>query len=118
MPDDLRLLVDRDYPTWKLAPSAAQIGDWFSESRFTDTPNFATADFNNDGRPDHALLVIHEGKQVAVAFVSKAQTWERHVLAIDSADPFTFLLVNRRGSRDYLQAYDEAERNISQQFQG
>ncbi|MDX2151560.1 MAG: hypothetical protein SFV54_12555 [Bryobacteraceae bacterium] len=90
--------LDARYPGWKLAPVAPQIAAWFKEYGLGWEPNLVRADFDRDGREDFALQIVAGGRQRVIAVMADGTL---HELAADPADSFTFLMLHRRGEKDF-----------------
>jgi len=104
LPAAVRAMLDRDYPGWRPAGIAPQIAEWFRERGFRHEPDRIAADFDADGAEDFAVSVRFSGlveRQVVLAFLSRGDRFERHVLADDPPDPFIFLLLFARGTPDF-----------------
>lgn len=101
LPPDARRAVDNRCHGWRPAPVAPQIEEWFRQDQRSLHPNRIEGDFNADGRRDFALEVICEGRQRVFALISRAEGFEVHALADDPADPFTFLVLYRKGEKDF-----------------
>ena len=101
LPPAARSTLDRECPGWRLAPIAVQVREWFAEQRFGHEPNLANFDFDQDGRPDWALEILVAGRQRTVILLARESGYDFQLLADDSPDPFTYLLVNRRGDREF-----------------
>jgi len=101
LPPPARDVLDREVPGWKLAPIAPQVRDWFAQQHFGHEPDLAHFDFDLDGVRDWALEIIVSGRQLAVMLLARGSGFEFRLLASDSPDPFTYLLVNRRGDREF-----------------
>jgi hypothetical protein len=102
LPPPVMAQLDARYPGWKLAPIAPQIEEWFAEARFSYRPNLVGADFDGDGKRDYVVeLVSNAGQLVVVGFMAKGDKFEMQELAKDAPDPFTYLLVYEKGSKDF-----------------
>jgi hypothetical protein len=101
LPVAARELLDREYPGWRLAPVAVQVRDWFEQQRFSYAPNLARGDFDNDGKPDWALEIVAGGVQHTLVLLNRGEGFAGNLLASDGPDPFTYLIVNRRGDREF-----------------
>ena len=101
LPAPIQSLLSHDYPGWRLAPSAPQIVDWMRGKNFGQQPNLASADFDRDGNTDYAAEIIHSGRQIAVVFLARGTSFDKFELTRDVPDPYTYILVNRRGSREF-----------------
>jgi hypothetical protein len=101
VPVTVKRQLDRWYPGWKRAAVAPQVRAWFSDYRLTFQPDHITADFDGDGRADHAVRIEHNGEVVTLAMLDRGGTFERHVLSTDPPDPFTYLLLYRKGEKDF-----------------
>jgi hypothetical protein len=51
--------------------------------------------------PDWALEIAASGRQRTVMLLARPSGYKFRLLADDPADPFTYLLVNRRGDREF-----------------
>lgn len=101
LPPRARSLLDRKYAEWRMAPSAPQIESWFEQYMPAFRPNLVFGDFNRDGRTDYAVQVISGGKQHVVAFVASTTGYSMMPLSADDPDPFTFLVIYKRGEKDF-----------------
>jgi len=104
LPATIHSMLDRDYPGWRPAGVAPQIAAWFRERGFRHEPDRIAADFDADGAEDFAVSVLvpdPAARQVVLAFLSRGDRFERHVLADDPPDPFVFLLLFARGTPDF-----------------
>ncbi len=72
-----------------------------SEQRFGFEPNLAHFDFDQDGIPDWAIEILAAGRQRTVILLARGKGYEFRLLADDPPDPFAYLLVNRRGDREF-----------------
>ncbi len=100
VPPPARALLDRQHPAWRLAPAAPQITSWFREYGFAFHPSLVRGDFDADGNSDYAVQILEGGKQVVVALMKRGGAFEEHVLARDAANPFRYLLLFEKGSKD------------------
>jgi hypothetical protein len=106
LPAPVRAALNQGCPGWRLAPVAPQIEDWFRGYRLPYRPNLATGDFNDDGRPDLAVQILCslDGKprQLVFGLVARSDSgYQMFPLANDTPDPFTFLIVYKKGEKDF-----------------
>lgn len=101
LPAPVRALLDRDYPGWRPAPVAVQVRDWFEQQHFGYAPNRVREDLDNDGKPDWALEILSGGLQLTVVLLARGDGFDSILLSSDPPDPFTYLMVNRRGDREF-----------------
>lgn len=101
VPPAVQSAIQAKYPGWVSAPVAPQISDWFREGHFQHEPNAIKADLDHDGADDYAVLLRQGEHQVLVVLLARGNRWETRELSIDQADPFTYLLLNEKGSRDF-----------------
>src|SRR4051812_15426328 len=102
LPSEIRSYFDKKHPGWALARVAPQIDAWFKEYKFPYAPNLLVGDFDGDGKRDYAVRVQSGGKDVTVAFVDRGTgKFDAFPLSTDEADPFTFLLLYEKGSKDF-----------------
>jgi hypothetical protein len=101
LPAPARMLLDRRYPDWRLAPVAAQVRDWFEQQHFGYAPNLVREDLDNDGKPDWALEILSGGLQHTVVLLARSGGFDSILVSSDPPDPFTYLIVNRRGDREF-----------------
>ena len=101
LPAEARNALNRDYPNWRLAPSAPQVSEWMHQQQFGQEPSLAAADLDSDGKLDYAVQIVAAGRQIAIVLLARGATYEKHILTTDSPDPYVYLLVNRRGSREF-----------------
>jgi hypothetical protein len=87
------------HPGWQLAPAAPQIVAWFREYGFGHTPNLVAADFDGDGATDYAVHLVARGR--AILYVFRAAAAGGQKLAEHAPDPFTFLVLYRKGEKDF-----------------
>jgi len=101
LPPAARSVLDREYPGWAPAPIAAQVREWFGQQRFGHEPNLAHFDFDHDGTPDWALEILAGNREQTVVLLARGSSYDLQLLADDPPDPFTYLLVNRSGDREF-----------------
>lgn len=106
LPQVVRGALSQGCPGWRLAPVARQIDDWFRGYRIPYRPNIATGDFNDDGRPDMAIQILcsldGRERQLVFGLVARAGGgYDMFPLANDPPDPFTFLIVYKKGEKDF-----------------
>ncbi len=101
LPPRARALLDQKYQGWRMAYSAPQIESWFQQYMPAFHPNLVFGDFNKDGKTDYAAQVLAGGRQHVVAFVASGTGYSMMPLAEDPADPFTFLVIYKRGEKDF-----------------
>ena len=102
LPVVVRAELDSAYPGWRQAGAAAQIREWFAQSMFGHQPDLITADFDSDGATDYALRILSPaGRHITLAFLDRRGRFARHLLAEDPADPFVYLLLFRKGTKDF-----------------
>ncbi|MFN0168617.1 MAG: hypothetical protein ACKV22_19505 [Bryobacteraceae bacterium] len=105
IPTNVRAHLDQACPRWQLSGVAPQIDAWFRQDRWPQRPNLVQADFDNDGRPDLAVEVIcrrpRGPRQETFAFLNRPEGHEAFPLATSDTDPFTFLVVFRKGEKDF-----------------
>jgi hypothetical protein len=116
-PADITAALDARYPGWQPAPIAIQIQQWFREYGFRYEPNSIRTDLDGDGAEDYALLVTKGGRELLIAAMARKGKWEIIELANDNPDPFTYLLLNEKGSRDFdfrtLKHYRHARNSVA-----
>ncbi len=105
LPANVRARLDKSCPQWRLSEIAPQIDSWFRQDRWPQKPNLVHADFDNDGRPDFAVEVICRGqrgpRQETYAFLGRSSGEAAFPLASSDPDPFTFLVLFRKGEKDF-----------------
>jgi hypothetical protein len=104
LPEAARQVLDKQYPGWRLAEVAPQIEEWFRGYKFHYRPNLLAADFDGDGREDYAveIRIPSDAKnQFVLALMRRGAGYEHYLLSKDVADPFVFLLLYEKGSKDF-----------------
>ena len=64
-------------------------------------PDRIAADFDSDGAVDYAVRIAAAGQVVTLALLARGGKFESHVLSTDAPDPFTYLLLYRKGEKDF-----------------
>jgi hypothetical protein len=93
--------LDKRFPGWSLAPVAPQITAWFEQDRIPGRPNLVGGDFDRDGREDLAAQILAGGRQRVVILVARGAGFEVHNAAEEEPDVFSFLVLFRRGGKDF-----------------
>jgi hypothetical protein len=101
LPDGITRDLDHSYRGWKLAAVAPQVLAWFSDYKLPFEPNHVTADFDGDGKKDHAIRIEHNGQALTIAYLDRGASFEKDVLSTDAPDPFTYLLLYKKGEKDF-----------------
>jgi hypothetical protein len=102
LPPAVKTQLDARYPGWKLAAISPQITAWFREYRFQYDPNLVPGDFDGDGKTDYVVQIQTKQKQqLVIGFVNRGEKFEVHVLASDSVDPYSYLFLMEKGSKDF-----------------
>src|SRR4051812_8952607 len=93
--------LNRLYPGWTPVRIAPQVAAWFTDYKLPYAPDRITADFDGDGNVDYAVRIAAAGKTVTLALLARGGTFQPHVLSTDAPDPFTYLLLYRKGEKDF-----------------
>jgi hypothetical protein len=101
MPAEVKREIDRYSPGWTRARIAPQVAAWFSEYRLPYAPDRIAADFDGDGETDYAVRVESAGRAITLVLLDRGGKFERHVLSADDPDPFTYLLLYKKGEKDF-----------------
>jgi hypothetical protein len=101
LPAPIQDWLDRQHPGWLLAPVNSQIESWFRASAFPYAPNIVTGDFDGDGRTDYAVHIFTGREVRLIAFRATASGYAPQLLATHPPDPFTFLILYRKGEKDF-----------------
>jgi len=101
LPAPIQTWLDREQPGWTLAPVAPQIESWFRETNFPYSPNLIAADFDSDGRIDYAIHILVRKEARLIVFRATAEGFTPQLLATHSPDRFTFLILYRKGDKDF-----------------
>lgn len=101
LPAGARQDLDRAYPGWAWARTARQVQAWFADYRLPYQPNRIVADFDGDGKTDYAIRLEVRRLAVTIVLLDRGGKFERHVLSTDAADPFTYLLLYKKGEKDF-----------------
>jgi hypothetical protein len=101
LPGSVKHELDRLYPGWSPVRIAPQVAAWFADYRLPYAPDRIAADFDGDGRTDYAVRVQSAGRAVTIAFLDRDGKFQAHVLSTDAPDSFTYLLLYRRGDKDF-----------------
>lgn len=101
LPASVTQELNASFPGWRLAPVVSETQRWFVESGRPYDPNQLQADFDGDSTPDWALQILHQGRQKVVVLLARNGAWKSQTLTSDRPDPYTFLLLYKKGSRDF-----------------
>jgi hypothetical protein len=102
LPGGIRVWLDHAYPGWRVAPAAPQIDEWFRGYRLSWQPSAVQADFNGDRVPDWAVQILTPARrQLVIAFLANRDQWQPHTLADDPEDPYTYLILYKKGEKDF-----------------
>lgn len=101
LPPAAKRQLNRNYPAWKWARAAPQISAWFADYRLPYQPNRIAADFDGDGKTDYAVRIEAGGQTLTLALLDRGGRFEKVMLSTDPIDAFTYLLLYKKGEKDF-----------------
>lgn len=101
LPEAAARAVTAKYRDWTLAPSTPGLEAWFAGTFAPWRPNLLRGDFNSDGAPDFAVQILAGGRQRAVVLLGNTNGFRVIELAAQAPDPLTFLIIYRKGEKDF-----------------
>ncbi len=102
IPIAIKIILDRNYPGWKMGAISNEVDKFFKESKFKFVPNLVCGDFDGDGRDDYGIKINFKGKWYAIAFLRRGGDYKQYVLRAGNVpDLDVYLFLYEKGGKGF-----------------